>query len=54
MSEDKLAQQRQDEIRARLAALTPSLLEIVDESHLHVGHAGAPKRLGALSCQNSV
>jgi len=28
-------------IREHLAALSPSLLEIDDESHLHVGHAGA-------------
>jgi BolA protein len=33
---------RLDRIRALLtAALAPSLLELVDESHLHVGHAGA-------------
>ena len=30
------------EIRARLeAAFEPSLLEVVDESHRHAGHAGA-------------
>lgn len=29
------------EIRARLAALEPLSLEIVDESDRHVGHAGA-------------
>jgi len=28
-------------IRARLAALAPSALTIIDESHLHAGHAGA-------------
>ncbi|WP_459617607.1 BolA family protein [Bordetella sp. 2513F-2] len=28
-------------IRARLAALEPTALEIQDESHLHAGHAGA-------------
>jgi len=28
-------------IREQLAALSPSLLEIDDESHLHIGHAGA-------------
>ncbi len=29
-------------IRERLEhALTPSQLEVIDESHLHVGHAGA-------------
>jgi BolA protein len=33
---------RLDRIHALLtAALAPSLLELVDESHLHVGHAGA-------------
>jgi BolA protein len=32
----------QDTLRAKLtAALTPIQLEIVDESHLHAGHAGA-------------
>ncbi len=32
----------QDTLRAKLtAALRPTLLEIVDESHLHAGHAGA-------------
>ncbi len=28
-------------IRQRLAALSPQVLEIEDESHLHAGHAGA-------------
>lgn len=28
-------------LRERLQALEPTLLEIVDESHLHAGHAGA-------------
>lgn len=33
---------RLDQIRQRLtAALTPTELEIIDESHLHAGHAGA-------------
>jgi BolA protein len=33
---------RLDRIRALLtAALAPSLLDLVDESHLHAGHAGA-------------
>lgn len=32
---------RQQLIRERLAALEPVKLDIVDESHLHVGHAGA-------------
>lgn len=35
-------EQRLPEIRQRLeAAFTPSALEVEDESHLHVGHAGA-------------
>jgi len=34
---DELAAQ----IRQRLAALLPETLEIIDESHLHAGHAGA-------------
>lgn len=34
--------QRITDIDARLRqALTPGVLEIIDESHLHVGHAGA-------------
>jgi BolA protein len=37
-----MSQQRYDMIRARLsAALTPAMLELEDESHLHAGHAGA-------------
>jgi BolA protein len=28
-------------IRERLAALAPSAFELIDESHLHAGHAGA-------------
>lgn len=33
---------REAEIRRRLeAALSPSLLEIVDDGHLHAGHPGA-------------
>ncbi len=32
---------RTEMIRARLAALAPVRLEIVDESHKHAGHAGA-------------
>jgi BolA protein len=33
---------RMDEIRQRLSqALEPTELEIIDESHLHKGHAGA-------------
>jgi BolA protein len=30
-----------DEIRARLANLQPVRLELIDDSHLHAGHAGA-------------
>lgn len=30
-----------DTLRSRMAALEPSRLDIVDESHLHAGHAGA-------------
>lgn len=30
-----------DEIRQRLAALAPSAIELIDDSHLHAGHAGA-------------
>jgi len=36
MNAERIAQ-----IRSRLAALSPASLEIEDESHLHVGHAGA-------------
>jgi len=28
-------------LRSRMAALEPSRLDIIDESHLHAGHAGA-------------
>lgn len=28
-------------LRERLAALAPTQLDVVDESHLHAGHAGA-------------
>jgi BolA family transcriptional regulator, general stress-responsive regulator len=31
----------QERIVARLTALDPTLLDVVDESHLHAGHAGA-------------
>ncbi len=30
-----------DTIRERLAALSPTSLELIDDSHLHAGHAGA-------------
>lgn len=37
-----MSQQRIDEIRRRInTALTPTHLDIEDQSHLHVGHAGA-------------
>ena len=32
---------RETKMRARLAALEPLQLEIIDESHKHAGHAGA-------------
>lgn len=32
---------RIDQMRERLAALDPVSLDIEDESHLHIGHAGA-------------
>ncbi|MCB5362469.1 BolA family transcriptional regulator [Pusillimonas sp. CC-YST705] len=35
------AQDRAELLRARLAALQPDTLEIIDESHMHAGHAGA-------------
>jgi BolA protein len=31
----------QSKMRARLAVLNPTVLEIIDESHKHAGHAGA-------------
>jgi BolA protein len=31
----------QNKMRARLAVLDPTILEIIDESHKHAGHAGA-------------
>jgi BolA protein len=36
-------------LRARLAALAPLVVEITDESHLHVGHAGAAGGAGHFS-----
>jgi len=33
-------------IRERLAALAPSQLEIIDESHLHAGHEGSKNGAG--------
>lgn len=32
-----------DQMRDRLAALHPTRLEVIDESHQHRGHAGAPE-----------
>lgn len=32
---------RMEQIRARLAALQPTHIELADDSHLHAGHAGA-------------
>jgi BolA family transcriptional regulator, general stress-responsive regulator len=31
----------QNKMRVQLAALEPTVLEIIDESHKHAGHAGA-------------
>lgn len=31
-----------DQMRDRLGALSPTRLEVIDESHQHAGHAGAP------------
>lgn len=37
-----MSERRVERIRALLeAALAPERLEVIDESHLHVGHAGA-------------
>jgi BolA protein len=33
--------ERVEKIKQRLQALSPSELEVIDESHLHAGHAGA-------------
>ncbi len=30
-----------EQIQARLQALEPTKLEVIDESHLHAGHAGS-------------
>jgi BolA protein len=32
---------REEQLRARLDSLHPALVEIIDDSHLHAGHAGA-------------
>ncbi len=34
-------QELMDEIQQRLQALEPTELEIIDDSHLHAGHAGS-------------
>lgn len=34
-------QERAELIKERLQVLTPTSLEIIDESHLHAGHAGS-------------
>jgi BolA protein len=42
-----LSTDRIEEIRLRLeASLQPTDLEVIDESHLHVGHAGAREGKG--------
>lgn len=33
-------------IKSRLSILKPELLEITDESHLHIGHAGVKEHGG--------
>jgi len=33
--------ERMELLRERLSALDPSELEVIDESHMHVGHAGS-------------
>jgi len=38
---DTVGGQRAALLRERLAGLEPSSIEIIDESHLHAGHAGA-------------
>lgn len=38
---DTVAGQRAQLLRERLAVLEPTNLEIIDESHMHAGHAGA-------------
>lgn len=47
MTDSKLNTQRIDKINAALrAALSPLVLDVTDESHLHVGHAGAQSGRG--------
>jgi BolA family transcriptional regulator, general stress-responsive regulator len=46
-SNTRMSEHRVDSIRRALAAaLAPARLEIVDESHLHAGHAGAREGKG--------
>ncbi len=33
--------ERMNQLRERLEALAPTHLEVIDESHLHAGHAGS-------------
>lgn len=40
---------RSERLRARLQALAPLSIEIVDDSHKHVGHAGARDGRGHFS-----
>ena len=39
-------QQRIESIKTKLAALNPTQLEVIDDSHLHVGHPGAQSGAG--------
>ncbi len=44
-------------LKTRLADLAPSHIEVIDESHMHVGHAGAKGALrtsGCLSARNNL
>jgi len=36
-----MSTERIDLLKERLSALNPTELEIIDESHLHIGHAGS-------------
>jgi len=38
--------ERLEILRQRLSALEPSELEIIDESHMHIGHAGSQDGAG--------
>lgn len=47
-----LAEQRMERIRERLlATFSPSECQLIDESHLHVGHAGAASGAGHYKVQ---